>query len=116
MATNKFSTEFFVLHFLFYILLIVLLLTSCNKPSAHEYAQKFCTCSVDFSTANIQLKRGKISKETYNELAAKHATCMGEDNPLEMLKDQPDELLQFKAAFLSEIEKQCPDIARNMGY
>ena len=41
---------------------------------------------------------------------------MGDDNPLEKLKDQPDELLQFKAAFLSEIEKKCPDIARNMGF
>lgn len=97
-------------------LLTILLLYSCGNPSAQRYAQRFCNCSADFSTAAIELKRGKITKEIYNQLATKHTACMGDDNPLEILKDQPEELLKFKAAFIEELEIQCPEIARNMGY
>lgn len=91
-----------------------LLLIGCGGPSASKYAQKFCTCSSEFSKADIQLKAGTISQSKFNELQTAHDACMGEENPLEGLKNKPEELAQFKAEFLLEINKQCPETARNM--
>lgn len=98
------------------VLIVITLLSSCGGPSASKYAQKLCDCSADFSKAAIQLQAGTINQTQFEQLKAEHHACMGEDNPLEMLKDDPEALIQFKAEFLTELEKKCPDIARNMGY
>mgnify|MGYP000211829994 CR=1 FL=1 len=98
-------------------LIIASLLTiSCGGPNGKDYAQKLCDCSDAFSKAAIQLKAGTINQTTFEQLKAEHITCMGEDDPLEKLKDKPEALVQFKAEFINALEKQCPEIARNMGY
>lgn len=92
-------------------------LNSCHSgPDAAYYAKRFCDCSSDFSKAAVQLKAGTINQTTYNQLKAEHETCMGDEDPLEDLKDDPEALQAFKGQFLIEIKKQCPSIARNMGF
>lgn len=92
-----------------------LFLIGCGGgPSASKYAQRFCNCSSEFSKAAIQLKAGTINQDKFNELKVAHDACIGDDNPLELLKDAPEKLVQFKAEFLLELDKQCPEIARNM--
>lgn len=92
-------------------------LNSCQSgPDAVYYAERFCDCSSDFSKAAVQLKVGTIDKVTYDQLKAEHETCMGEEDPLEDLKDDPEALQAFKGLFLTEIKKQCPSTARNMGF
>jgi hypothetical protein len=98
------------------LILACLLLVSCGGPNAKEYAKKLCACSNAFSKAPIQLKAGTINQATFEQLKAEHVICMGEDDPLEKLKDKPAELVQFKTEFISALEEQCPEIARNMGY
>ncbi|WMX15882.1 MULTISPECIES: hypothetical protein [unclassified Aureispira] len=101
----------------FSILLIAcLLVASCGGPSGKDYAQKLCDCSDAFSKATIQLKAGTINQATFEQLKTEHLACMGEDDPLEKLKDDPEALVQFKAEFINALENQCPEIARNMGY
>ena len=92
-----------------------LLLIGCNNNSslAQKHAKRFCKCSKQFSKIDIQLKSGKIDQATHDRITAEHNACMGDENPLEALKDKPQELIQFEAEFLTELEKQCPDIARN---
>jgi len=104
-------------HIFIGLLLGCLLLVSCNSGiSGQKYAQKFCACADDFSKAAIQLKAGTIDEATFKKIETDFSTCIGEEDPLEALKDKPEQLTQFKAEFLTELEKQCPDIARNMGY
>lgn len=98
------------------IILSCLFLTSCGGPSGKDYAQKLCDCSDAFSKAAIQLKAGTINQTTFDQLKEEHSACMGEDDPLEELKDDPAALVQFKAEFINALESQCPEIARNMGY
>jgi hypothetical protein len=98
------------------LILACLLLVSCGGPSGKEYAQKLCDCSDAFSKAGIKLKSGTIDRVTFDQLNAEHVACMGEDDPLETLKDNPEALVQFKAEFLNTLEANCPEIARNMGY
>jgi|VirMetMinimDraft_7_1064189.scaffolds.fasta_scaffold56764_4 hypothetical protein len=98
------------------LILACLFLVSCGRPSGKDYAQKLCDCSDVFSKAGIQLKAGTIDKATFDRLNAEHVACMGEDDPLETLKDKPEALVQFKAEFMNTLEQNCPEIARNMGY
>ena len=99
------------------IILTCLLVVSCgNDESAYQYAQKFCSCSTDFSKAAIQLKAGTIDQAAFNKIEVDHTDCIGEKDPLKALKDKPQELEQFKMEFLSELEKQCPEIARNLNF
>lgn len=98
------------------LIFIFLLLTSCGGPSGKDYAQKLCDCSDAFSKAAIQLKAGTINQTTFEQLKTEHIACMGEDDPLEKLKEDPAALVQFKAEFINALESQCPEIARNMGY
>ena len=93
-----------------------LLLVSCGKPSASRYAARFCACSQDFSKAGIQLKAGTIDQARFEQISTEHQACLGEDDPLKALEDKPAELIQFKAEFLTELEKQCPDVFRNLGF
>ncbi|BDS13764.1 hypothetical protein [Aureispira anguillae] len=98
------------------LIVTFLFLTSCGGPSASKYAQKLCDCSEAFSKAAIQLRSGTINQATFDQIKKEHDACMGEDNPLEKLADDPEALVQFKAEFLIELEKSCPEVARNMGY
>ena len=98
------------------LIFVCLLSISCGGPNGKEYAKKLCNCSNAFSKASIQLKVGTINQATFEQLKAEHATCMGNDDPLEKLKDTPEALIQFKAEFINALEQQCPEIARNMGY
>jgi len=107
---NQFITSISILG------LLSLFLTNCGEPPAQYYAKHFCACSSDFSKAGIQLKAGTIDQATYQQIATEHEACLGDDDPLEALKDKPEELAKFKRAFIEELEKQCPDIARNLGF
>lgn len=104
-------------HF-FYLLLLgtSLLLNSCGGPSASKYAKTFCDCSEDLAKATIQLKAGTITQAEFSQIAADHSTCLGEKDPLELLKDDPEALAQFKQDFLLELENQCPKVAQGMGF
>lgn len=98
------------------LIFVCLLLVSCGGPNGKDYAQKLCDCSDAFSKAAIQLKAGTINEASFEQLEADHIVCMGEDNPLKKLEDDPEALLQFKAEFIDALGKKCPEIARNMGY
>lgn len=91
-------------------------MAACAGPSAPNYAQKFCACSAALSTAEIRITTGKIDQQEFEAIVAEHRLCIGKDDPLEQLKDQPEQLDQFKKEFLTELEKQCPNISRNMGF
>lgn len=93
-----------------------LFFVSCGGPNGRDYAQKLCDCSAAFSKAAIQLKAETIDQATFDRLQADHNTCMGDDNPLERLQDNPEALVQFKAEFLNALDEKCPETARNMGY
>lgn len=95
---------------------LVFFLTSCGSPSAQYQAKRFCECSGAFAKAGIQLKAGTIDQATYQNIVAEHTACLGEDDPLEALKDSPEKLAQFKQEFIEELEKQCPEISRNLGF
>ena len=94
----------------------VVLLISCGEKPAEEYAKKFCICSKNLSEAVNQVKLGNISQDRFNQISKEHETCMGDNDPLKSLKENPAIQEQFKADFLKELEIQCPDIARNMGF
>lgn len=98
------------------LILLCLLFVSCGGPNGKDYAQKLCNCSDAFSKAAIQLKAETIDQATFDRLQAEHSICMGDDDPLGRLQDNPEALVQFKAEFLNALEEQCPEIARNMGY
>lgn len=98
------------------LILVCLLFVSCGGPNGRTYAKKLCACSDAFSKAAIQLKAETIDQATFDRLQAEHNTCMGDDDPLGKLQDNPEALVQFKAEFLNALEEQCPEIARNMGY
>lgn len=98
------------------LILVCLLLVSCGSPNGKDYAKKLCSCSNAFSKASIQLKAGTINQATFEQLEAEHIACMGDDNPLEKLKDKPEALVQFKNEFINALKEQCPEIARNMDY
>lgn len=108
------------LNYLFYSFICLLgsclLLNSCSNSIGKRHAQQFCSCSKDFADATVQLKAGTIDKLAYNKIEAEQAACLGTENPLELLKDQPEELAQFKKDFLLELETTCPEIARNIGF
>lgn len=105
------------LRIVFWLGLGSLLWTGCQSgPSAKHYAQRLCDCSETFSKAPIQLQAGTIDQATFDQLKADHEACMGEDDPLQDLKDDPKALQAFKADFLLQLEQQCPAIARNLGY
>ena len=94
-----------------------LLLSSCSStPSASKYAQKFCDCSADFAKAEIQKKNGRIDALTYEQIVLEHDACLGEEDPLSGFQDNPEKLTQFKADFLVELEKTCPEVARNLNF
>lgn len=100
------------------LVLSCLLLVSCGGgPSASSYAKKFCECSPELAKAEVQHNAKRIDDATFNKIKAEHQACIGnDDNPLELLKNQPEQLKAFKTEFLLELEKQCPDIARNMNF
>jgi hypothetical protein len=98
------------------LMFICLLFASCGGPNGRTYAEKLCGCSDAFSKAAIQLKTETIDQATFDRLQAEHNICMGDDDPLERLQENPTALVQFKAEFLNALEEQCPEIARNMGY
>lgn len=92
-------------------------LSSCQSgPDATYYAKRFCDCSETFSKAAVQLKAGTIDQATYDQQKTEHEACMGEEDPLEDLKDDPEALQAFKANFLTAIKEHCPSTARNMGF
>ncbi|MFK7798685.1 MAG: hypothetical protein AB8E82_14640 [Aureispira sp.] len=90
------------------------LLVACQgEPSAQEYAQRLCACYSADTDAALQLRTGTIDRTTYDQLVL---DCMGEENPLQQLEDDPQALLKFKVAFLDTLEATCPDVARSIGY
>ena len=99
-----------------FFLFVNCLLSACTGPSAAKYAQKFCACSEALSTAENKITTGKIDQQAFETIVAEHRACLGDDDPLEALKGRPEQLDQFKKEFLTELEKQCPTISRNMGF
>lgn len=99
-----------------FLFLSTCFLTACTGPSASKYAQKFCACSEALSKAESKITTGKIDQQGFEAIVAEHRLCIGTDDPLEQLKDQPKKLDQFKKEFLTELEKQCPVISRDMGF
>lgn len=100
-----------------YFLLLFSLSTSCgNGKSAEDYAERFCSCSVELAKANIQLDNKLISPEAFREIEAEQEACMGEDDPLKDLDGYPDKEQQFQFEFIQALEKKCPAIARDMGF
>lgn len=110
----KFST-FANSCFSFLVLLLVsILLVACQgKPSAEAYAERLCNCYGATSEHALQFHAGKIDRPTYEQFTIE---CMGEDDPLKALENEPEALLQFKADFLDALENTCPEVARSMGY
>lgn len=105
-----------ILTFILFLTGTQLLIVSCGQRSAKDYAAHFCSCSEELSKASIQFKNGLIDQTTFQQIQEEHAKCMGEDDPLEKLKDNPDAQHKFKTEFIQELEKSCPEIARNMGF
>lgn len=96
------------------LLLLSNLLVACKgNPSAEDYAQRLCDCYGAASEHALQFNAGKIDRPTYEQLTIE---CMGEDNPLKVLEDDPEAELQFKASFLDALKDTCPELARSMGY
>ena len=90
---------------------------ACNRGSDPEYyAERFCDCSEEFSKAAVQLKTGTIDRVAYEQLKAEQEACMGDADPLEDLKDDPEALQQFKTKFLEALSTTCPATARNLGF
>ena len=94
----------------------VFLLNSCGQKTAKEYAAKFCACSINLSKAIDEVRSGNISQENFNKISKDHEECIGDDDPLKSLNDNPVKQEEFKKNFLKELEIQCPEIARNMGF
>lgn len=117
LSLKSFQTLITLVMRVLFVVCSLLLLYSCQSgPDAGHYAERFCTCSEAFSKAAVQLQAGTIDQATYNQQKLEHETCMGEDDPLEDLKDDPEALQTFKANFLIEIKERCPSTARNMGF
>lgn len=97
-----------------FLLFVSGLLVACQgKPSAEDYAQRLCDCyGAEFEGAK-QLREGAIDRVAYDALVV---DCMGEDDPIKKLEDDPQAALEFKAAFLDAVQTICPDVARNLGY
>ena len=104
-------------HFLpiFLILCCSIIVSSCGK-SAADYAKQYCNCSPDLARATLQHKNGLISQTDLAKVIKTHEDCMGTDDPLQALEKSPEEKEQFKAEFIQALEKNCPNIARDMGY
>lgn len=98
------------------LICLCLLLIRCSGPSAPDYAERFCACSEALSKAETKITKGKITQHEFDAIIVEHRACLGDDDPLEALKDNPDKLAQFKKEFLTELEKQCPTISRDMGF
>lgn len=103
----------------FYIFFVLcffsILVSSCGK-SAADYAQQFCDCSADLAHANLRYKNGLINEDEFSKISQTHLACMGEDNPLKALENEPEKQKEFKIEFIKALEKNCPNIARDMGY
>lgn len=97
------------------LILLIAIMNKCGKPSAQQYAAKFCSCSEDIAKATVQLQTKQINQAAFDQIKAEHDVCMGQDSPLEHL-DSAKDSLQFFQDFLQEIGKQCPSIGRNYGY
>ncbi|MCP4442018.1 MAG: hypothetical protein GY810_24175 [Aureispira sp.] len=97
------------------LILLIAVMNKCGKPSAQQYAAKFCTCSEDISRATVQLEAKQMDQATFDQIKTEHDVCMGEDSPLDDLGSEKDSL-HFFQDFLHEVKKQCPNIGRNYGY
>lgn len=104
----------------FFSLVIIFLasfsLISCQHSLGKKHAHQFCACSSDLANATIQLKSKVIDQATFDKIAKEHEACLGPEDPLQQLKDKPEELKQFKQDFLVELDKQCPEIAKNLEF
>lgn len=110
----KFPTFAQLSNYFIILLLSNFVLVACQgEPSAQEYAQRLCACYSADADAALQLRTGAIDRATYDQLVVE---CMGEDNPLQQLEDNPQALLKFKVAFLDTLEATCPDVAQSLGY
>ena len=110
----KFSTFILLGRHLVVLVFISSLLIACQgAPSAEDYASRLCTCYGTDSEAALQLRAGTIDRPAYDQLVL---DCMGDDDPLKELEEDPKALLEFKAAFLDALQASCPDVARSMGY
>lgn len=98
-------------------LLLLALTTSCGKgKSAEDYAERFCSCSVELAKATVQLENRLISPEAFRKIEAEQEACMGEDDPLQALSEYPEQQEQFQIEFVQALEQKCPAIARDMGF
>ncbi|MGH1337655.1 MAG: hypothetical protein ACRBFS_16160 [Aureispira sp.] len=100
-------------HLVAFLFLTNLLVACQNTPSAEDYALRFCTCYDTNSEAAVQLRAGELDQPSYDQLVLE---CMGEDDPLKELEENPAALLEFKVAFLDAIKANCPALAQSMGY
>lgn len=65
-----------------------------------------------------RLQAGQLEKENeaYQKVRLLHIECMGGlDDPRQKLKTK-EAIKKFEQELLLELQAQCPNIARNMGY
>ncbi len=104
-----------ILSIFFSIFSLGILCVACQS-SADSYAERFCECSADLAQAQFKYKNGLTSAEALEAVVQAHAVCMGEDDPLKALEDSPEKKEQFKIDFIKALEKNCPSIAKDMGF
>jgi hypothetical protein len=94
-------------------LLFSFLVTACQSNAPEDYAERLCSCYDPTTEAAQQLRIGQLSNSDYE---LQMVACMGEENPLEALKEDPEALTAFKIGFYRALQEQCPELARSMGY
>ena len=98
------------------LIILAFMLLSCENQDAAFYAKKFCNCSKSYSDAEVRKNSDLISKEEYEIILQKHRACMGNDNPLKNIYKDPDAYKNFRIEFIEGIQRECPEIAKNLNY
>ena len=98
------------------LLLFSLFCVACQDDSAHKAAKKLCACSKPFVKLKVQYESKLIDKETMDQASQEHLKCMGTEDPLKALENDPEAMAQFKIDFLTALQKECPEVARNMDF
>jgi hypothetical protein len=100
----------------FILTIVAFVVLSCENQDAAFYVRKFCNCSKTYSDAEVRRNADLISKEEYEIILQKHRVCMGKDNPLKNIYKDPDAYKNFRIEFIEGIQRECPEIAKNLNY
>lgn len=98
------------------LLLFSLFCASCQNNPAQKAAKRLCACSKPFVKLKVQYESKLIDKETMDKASQEHLKCMGTEDPLKALENDPVATAQFKVDFLTALQKECPEVARNMNF